>query len=212
MRRCSNKQVVNKRPIVTTTEKHLRNFVPFVPGRKSYARATEGSDVLIIGSSMIQRIRKREFSSCVENGNTRFRVFPGATMSRINYYLVPELRENNFKKVVIHCGTNDLYDRTAEEIIICMKEVNETCLEHGVETVIFSNIVVRKCRKDIQEKRLLVNSLLKEMCEMGSFINTHFVDNGNIFYNDLYTDGLHLLESGSTKLANNILKCINSTN
>ena len=31
-----------KRPSITTTEKHLANFVPIVPGRRSYASTTNG--------------------------------------------------------------------------------------------------------------------------------------------------------------------------
>ena len=145
------------------------------------------------------------------NSQARFKVFPGATVGRINYYLVPELRENRYKKVVVHSGTNDLYDKTADEIVDGMRGIFETCREHGVENVIFSSIVIRKCRRDIEEKRLLVNSLLKGLCEMEWVGNGIFVDNGNIFYSDLYTDGLHLVESGSIKLANNILRCVNRT-
>ena len=103
----------NKRPAITTTEQHLKTFVPFVPGKKTYSDAIGGCDILIVGSSMIHRIRKKEFSGCLEGSQARFKVFPGATIDKINYYLIPELRENNFKKVVVHSGTNDLYNKSA---------------------------------------------------------------------------------------------------
>ena len=178
-----------------------------MPGNKSYAHSLAGNDVLVIGSSMLTRIRKKEFSAHVKNGNSRYKVFPGANTNRINYYLEPELRENNYKKVVIHVGTNDLFDKTADEILEGMQDIRETCLEHGVETIIFSGIVFRRCKKEIEEKRLTLNLLLREMCE--SVENVFFVNNDNIFNEDLYTDGLHLVETGTVKLANNILRCIN---
>ena len=76
--------------------------------------------------------------------------------------------------------------------------------------MIFSSIVIRKCRRDIEEKRLLENSLLKGYVKWsGLEVGWHYVDNGNIFYSDLYSDGLHLVENGSIKLANNILNFVN---
>ena len=47
------------------------------------------------------------------------------------------------------------------------------------------------------------------MCET-EWVHGHFVDNSNILYIDLYSDGLHLIESGNVKLANNILLCVNN--
>ena len=49
----------NKRPDSTITEKHLLNYVPIVPGKNTYAKAVNGREVLVIGSSMLQRINKR---------------------------------------------------------------------------------------------------------------------------------------------------------
>ena len=93
-----------------------------------------------------------------------------------------------------------------------MREIHDTRIEHGVESVIFSGIVTRKCRPDIEEKRLLANALLKDACETDWCSNGRYVDNSNIVYNDLYKDGLHLVENGSVKLANNILNCVNNNN
>ena len=88
----------------------------------------------------------------MENCTASFKVFPGGTTEQINYYLVPELVENAYKRVVIHGGTNDLYDKSGEEIVSGMEEIyNTKCMSHGVETVIFSGIVYRRCRQDIQE-------------------------------------------------------------
>ena len=61
----ASKQQQQKRPTITTTEAYLKNFVPFVPGRKLYAQASvNGTDVLVIGSSMLQRIRNFFFHFC----------------------------------------------------------------------------------------------------------------------------------------------------
>ena len=160
---------------------------------------------------MLQRIRKREFSNCVLNGgDARLKVFAGATLDKINYYLVPELVENNYKKVVIHCGTNDLHSSSAEDIVRKYAVIYDTCREYGVETVMFSSVVIRKCRRDIEEKRVTVNQLLEVMCSTEWAEHACFINNSNILYIDLYTDALHLVETGSAKLANNILMCVNN--
>ena len=109
----------------------------------------------------------------------------------------------------MHCGTNDLYYKTVEGIVDGFKEIYETCREYGVEHIIFSSIVIRKCRRDIEEKRLVVNTLLKGLCETEWIGSGNYVEHSNLFLLDLYTDGLHLVESGSIKLANNILNCVN---
>jgi hypothetical protein len=180
--RAAVKDTRENRSIVT--EKYLDNFVPFVPGRKSYASALNGRDVLVIGDSMLQRIRKKEFSDCMHSNQAIFKGFPGANVQKINYYLLPELQENNFKKVIVHCGTNDLYYRSAEDIVNSMREFYYSCMSHGVEKVIFSDIIVRKGRRYIEEKRLLVNSLLKDICDRDWVVNACLIENTNIYQID----------------------------
>jgi hypothetical protein len=90
-----------------------------------------------------------------------------------------------------------------------MREFYYSCMSHGVEKVIFSDIIVRKGRRDIEEKLLLVNSLLKDICDRDWVVNACLIENTNIYRSDLFTDGLHLVEGGSIKLANNILNCVN---
>ena len=203
---------VCRRPIVTTTESYLRNYIPIIPGRKSYAQTVGSNDILIVGTSLLQRIRKPEFSRCVKGGDAKFKVFPGATASRIHYYLIPELRERSYKKVIIHCGGNDLFGKSGGDIVNEMERIYETCRSYKVECIIFSGIAYRKGSKEMQEKRLFVNSYLKRKCETEWAKNALFLTNDNILLCDLFKDGVHLVESGNIKLANNILYCINYCN
>ena len=68
--------------------------------------------------------------------------------------------------MVIHCATNDLHDKSGEEIVQEMEGIYKTCISYGVERVIFSGIVFRRARVDIEQKRLLVNALLRSMCQV----------------------------------------------
>ena len=47
-----------------------------------------------------------------------------------------------------------------------------------------------------------VNFLLKQICEEDGYF---FIDNSNIEITDLWKDGIHLLESGKTKLTENFI-------
>ena len=67
------------------------------------------------------------------------------------------------------------------------------------------------CRngRDVETRRREINSLLRSRCMEQGYI---FVDNDNIDLRDIQNkphDKVHLLESGSVKLANNILQVLN---
>ena len=51
------------------------------------------------------------------------------------------------------------------------------------------------------------NFLLKQICEENGYF---FLDNCNIEIRDLRKDGIHLLESGKTKLAENFIYFLNN--
>ena len=53
-----------------------------------------------------------------------------------------------------------------------------------------------------------VNFLLKQICEENGYF---FIDNSNIEIRDLWKDGIHLIESGKTKLAENFIYFLNNS-
>ena len=210
----NRRSIPQKRPIVTTNERHLMNFKPIVPGNRSFAESARGPSILIIGDSLPNRIRKREFYSFIHDGHARFKCFPGANASKINYYLVPELIENKYNTVIIHTGTNDLHDKSVDDIVQEMSRIRETCLQYHVKRVVFSGIILRRLRDDVRYKRDIINTNIENLCnglwQRDDRIISNFIYNDNILFTDLHTDGIHLSESGNVKLANNLLNCINN--
>ena len=92
------------------------------------------------------------------------------------------------------------------EELICM---GDSCIEFGVGKIGFSSITVRRNGRDVETRRREINSLLRSRCMEKGYI---FVDNDNIDLRDIQNkphDKVHLLESGSVKLANNILQVLN---
>ena len=79
----------------------------------------------------------------------------------------------------------------------------------GVQHVMYSSLVIRKDGVTIDRKRNDVNRALKERCILNNFI---FIDNKNIYLEDIDDfDRVHLHESGSVKLANNVLDALNNS-
>jgi len=141
-------------------------------------------------------------------------MLPGANASKIDYYLVPELIENKYETVVIHCGTNALYDKSVDDITQELCRIRETCLRYHVKRVVFSGIICRRLREDVRFKRDTININIATLCEgpwkRDNRLISNFFYNDNISFSDLQNDGLHLLESGSIKFANNLLNGINN--
>ena len=80
------------------------------------------------------------------------------------------------------------------------------CRQHGVNQVFISSIICRN-RKFLNDKVKKVNFLLRLLCNEHDF---KFIDNSNINESDLCEDGLHLVECGKVKLANNYINSLNS--
>ena len=200
----------NRRPTICCTESHLNNFKPVRPGSDSYAQATRrGRRAFILSDSMMQRIRKREFYQH-SRVYSQIKTFPGATSRYLHHHMLPFILEQCPSVLVVHGGTNDLRnrDKTAEQIVDDLLDIGHTARSLGVETVVFSGLVIRRDGVPMDRKRKAVNRMLRERCAVDNFI---FLLNDNIIYEDIdETDRIHLLEGGSVKLANNILYTLNS--
>ena len=126
--------------------------------------------------------------------------------------MIPSILEEQPAFVCIHAGTNSLprpnaqHQPAAEEIAREIINIGVTARSMGVQNVAISAITRRR-GMFYEPMRCQVNDMLKHMCTVELF---SFVDNDNIGLGDLYTDGIHLAESGNIILANNLLRVINN--
>ena len=74
--------------------------------------------------------------------------------------------------------------------------------------MVFISATICRRGKFINGKVKRVNFLLKQICEGKRYF---FVDNSNTQIRDLWKDGIHLLESGKTKLAENFVYFLNNS-
>ena len=81
------------------------------------------------------------------------------------------------------------------------------CRHSGVNDVFILAMICRR-GKFLNGKVNRVNFLLKQICEENGYF---FIDNSNIEIRDLWKDGIHLIESGKTKLAENFIYFLNNS-
>ena len=109
----------------------------------------------------------------------------------------------------MHEGCIDVNNKnsTPEKIGNEIADLAIICCDYGVNDVFISVII---CRRDkfLNGKVKRVNFLLKQICEENGYF---FIDNSNIEIRDLWKDGIHLLESGKTKLAENFIYFLNNS-
>ena len=102
----------------------------------------------------------------------------------------------------MHGGCNDVNNKSSapEKIADEIADMAILCRDYGVNDVFLSAMI---CRRKIflNGKVKPVNFLLKQICE----------ENGYFEIRDLWKDGIHLLESGKTKAAENFMYFLNNS-
>ena len=94
---------------------------------------------------------------------------------------------------------------TPDKIANEMADMVILCHDYGVSDIFISAMICRK-GKFSNGKVNRVNFLLN-ICEENGYF---FIDNSNIEIKDLWNDGIHLLKSGKTKLAENFTYFLNN--
>ena len=172
--------------------------LPF--GRKPPARdCTE-----VIGDSMVKHIMGHKMSEATGGSEKIFvHAFHGATTDHMNSHCIPTMKKNP-KRIVLHCGTNDVSngdapEQIAEEIVDLAK-----AMKNNENTVFVSSIVPRGDRWNA--KVSITNRRMKELCAREEL---PFIDNNNIDKtHHLNRSNLHLNAEGTRLLANNFLRAL----
>ena len=205
-------------PIDHLPERNVNEFLAkddriTIPGNSNYADiVANGKKITIFGDSIIKRINGKELSKHVKNGRTFIKSFPGARSKAINHYVVPTLIDENPDVVVIHSGTNNIRTRrgqpeeTIEKIAQEIIEIGRTCRQVGGVNNIFISAITCRAKLEESKKAIEINDMLKDLCVRENFV---FISNDSIRKEHLWIDGLHLLDEGTTILANNIINSLN---
>ena len=161
---------------------------------------------------MIKGIRTKELNNHLNKFSAGIRPFPGATVKQLEHYVLPTLTDDTPDVMIIHGRCNDIDPRgklkeiTPNEIATGFINIGKLCKEKGVNDVLISGIICRR-NKYWNNKVIATNKILKQLCIEHQFT---FIENENISVEQLWKDGIHLLESGKVILANNFINYINN--
>ena len=195
--------VVNKYPERDSQQFQIKPKL--VPGNETYSNIVyQGKKTLLLSDSILGRIQIRKFNKDLLSGSAYKKYFPGAKPSEIAHYCKPLLLKEKFDTVVIHVGTNSLYNENIDDIANEIFNLVKICKDHGVNDVLVSGITFRG--NFLAKVRDLNNSIQSKE----GMYDFKFIDNTNILRSDICTDNLHLNHSGIAKIAINIANAINT--
>ena len=158
--------------------------------------------VVITGDSMLNGIHEKGLS---KNHTVKINNFSGGTSETV-LENIDETLKSKPDCLIVHVGTNDLTNginllNQAKKIVKQVKKASQNT------KIVFSSIITRKDRKNIDKKVSEVNSYLKNYCSQK---NIDFIDNSNLKEEHLGQKKLHLNKKGNSILANNFLKFLRS--
>ena len=169
--------------------------------RKNKSIPKEKKSVFVVGDSMIKNITGSGIS---RNHSVKIRSHPGATTMDMFDYIKPELRQNP-DRIILHCGTNDLTNdvNTTKKIKKLIKEIKE----NFTSTELVISGIIQRYDQNFNEDIERINEKLRKLCVSKGLT---FIDNKNINEGCLNRGKLHLNRRGSSYLANNFKKYVES--
>ena len=134
------------------------------------------------------------------------RPHPGVATIDICNYIKPELCQK-LDVVIVHCRTNDISNEinAVKKIKKLVKEIEENNHEN-IPQVLISNII-EQYDQDYNEEIQSIDKKLQRCCTRKGL---SFIDNNNIDKSSLNKGKLHLNRRGSSFLAKNFKKFVNT--
>ena len=160
----------------------------------------ETKDVIVVGDSMLNNINCRGLS---KSKKVEVLNFSGATSADIADK-IDDILEEKPKSVIVHVGTNDLTN-DINLLNNVKKIVKKTKKKSPSTKLCFSDIIVRKDKKNLEKPRADTNSRLKNFCKQK---NLGFIENSNLKDNHLAAKKLHLNRKGDSVFAKNLINFI----
>ena len=166
-------------------------------------------NIVLFTNSIPKTLCMGELNCHVNGRKDHLKSFPGSKANQLNHHTVTLMEEHQYDAAAIHVRINDLLKGMANNVTvdsICndILEIALRCRNHNIGEVFISS-VTNSSKVSNELIQQLSNLLYKKCIEYGySFIN-----NGAVSKIDLWTDRIHLLDSGKTKIVNNLISSFN---
>ena len=144
-------------------------------------------------------------NSRAKGGKIHLNLFHGAKASQLNHYIKPTLEEYKYDCAIIHVGINDILrnknDTDLNNLPDSILEIANTCQNYNIGKIFISALLPSKRTKvNISQ----INETLKHLRN-----NSIFAEHKNIGFDDLWADGIYLLNSGKAMLGSNFVSEVN---
>ena len=149
---------------------------------------------VIIGDSQLKYIRGENLST--RDTYMEVNSVSGAKVQQVPDLSSQELEDPIVSQIIVHIGTNSVGETSTEHLNEDFENL-ALWLKKKCNRVVFSSIIERYDKPDLNPKINSINQSLHELCcrlELG------FIDNSNINSSNLVRDGLHINRSGQSKL------------
>ena len=158
--------------------------------------------VIITGDSLLNSINEKGLSKV---NRVRIKNFLGGTTETI-LEEVEELVKNKPDTFIVHAGTNDL--TKGKNVLNNVKKFIKSVNRLFPQTkLLFSSLIVRKDKKNIDKGVLDTNARLRNFCNQK---NIDYIDNTNIKEDHLGNKKLHLNKRGNSAFPQNLLRYLRS--
>ena len=168
---------------------------------------TKRKDIALFANSIPKGMRMKDINSGNKSGKIHLKSFPGVKASQLNHYIKPILEEYKYDCAIIHVGINDIIrnknDTDLNNLPDSILEITNTCQNYNIGKIFITTLLPSKRTKvNISQ----INETLKNLCSRNNF---RFAEHKNIGFDDLWVDGIHLLNSGKAMLRSNVLSKVN---
>ena len=199
------KKTVNSRGVFVN--QHPENDQLFLDKRMTCSRDRSNAEeykreekICILSDSIYKPINMNEFNRVLKKGSAIKRLYPGATSSRVKFYVGATLEEDRPHSMIILAGTNNITKKRNQNVIDIVHEILEIVQKYrnkGVSNVCVSGLI---CRPQYQTMINEINELLQFNAGL---MNTYeYISNSNIGRFHLWSDNVHLNKDDTICLAN----------
>ena len=159
-----------------------------------------------MGDSHLRRVHRNDFNKELKNGRAIFRSFSGANTKQLNHYIAPLLVDDKPDAVIIHVGTNDVFENANHEDIAHIIKIGLECKKYGVNDIVISSVFVKRSPA-LNAIIRLANEMLCDLCRANRF---GFICNDMITTQYLWNDGTHVQDLGTNILSSNFINFVNN--
>ena len=156
--------------------------------------------VLIVGDSQLRNVNNEKMENKHHIVEKKFK--PGMRIKEA----VKQTGKVDSDVIIVHAATNNVASTTPQELC---KETMDTLgaiqKNNPKAKIAFSAVFRRKDSHELNSKVTQLNELLSEKLPLDGF---DMIENDNILFSNLKSDGLHLNEGGVRKFAGNLNKFI----